>query len=91
MECSVVTVGLAFTPTRQVLERVRVAFGSSAPTPLRGRKTEAVLEGQRVTPEVVERAARTAAEEVSPISDIRGSECYRRALVGAFVKRLLHD
>ena len=91
MECSVVTVGLAFTPARQLLERVRVAFGSSAPTPLRGRKTEAVLEGQRATPEVVERAARTAAEEVSPISDIRGSECYRRALVGAFVKRLLHD
>jgi xanthine dehydrogenase FAD-binding subunit len=91
MECSVVTVGLAFTPTGQVLEQVRVAFGSSAPTPLRGRKTEAVLEGRRATPEVVERAARTAEEEVSPISDIRGSECYRRALVGAFVTRLLHD
>ena len=81
----------AFTPVRDHLEQVRVAFGSSAPTPLRGRKTEAVLEGRRGTPEVVERAARTAEEEVSPISDIRGSECYRRALVGAFVKRLLHD
>jgi len=91
MECSVVTVGLAFTATGQVLEQVRVAFGSSAPTPLRGRKTEAVLEGRRATPEVVERAAGTAKEEVSPISDIRGSECYRRELVGAFVKRLLHD
>ena len=91
MECSVVTVGLAFTATSQVFEQVRVAFGSSAPTPLRGRKTEAVLEGQRATPEVVERAARAAKEEVSPISDIRGSECYRRALVGAFVTRLLHD
>jgi len=91
MECSVVTVGLAFTPTREVFEQVRVAFGSSAPTPLRGRKTEAVLEGRRATPAVVERATRAASEEVSPISDIRGSECYRRALVGAFVKRLLHD
>ena len=91
MECSVVTVGLAFTPTGQVLERVRVAFGSSAPTPLRGRKTEAILEGQRATPEVVERATRAAKEEVTPISDVRGSECYRRELVGAFVKRLLHD
>jgi CO/xanthine dehydrogenase FAD-binding subunit len=90
MECSVVTVGLAFTRREESLTAVRVAFGSSAPTPLRGRQTEAVLEGQRPTQEVVERAARAAEEEVSPISDVRGSDCYRRALVGAFVRRLLH-
>ena len=89
MECSVVTVGLAFTPREERLTAVRVAFGSSAPTPLRGRKTEAVLEEQHPTPEVVENAARTAEQEVSPISDVRGSECYRRALAGVFVRRLL--
>jgi CO/xanthine dehydrogenase FAD-binding subunit len=91
MECSVVTVGLGFTPREERLTTVRVAFGSSAPTPLRGRKTEAVLEGRAATAEVVERAARAAEDEVSPISDVRGSECYRRALVGAFVRRLLLD
>jgi CO/xanthine dehydrogenase FAD-binding subunit len=89
MECSVVTVGVAFTPRDEHLTSVRVAFGSSAPTPLRGRKTEAVLEGQCPTSEIVERAARAAEEEVSPISDIRGSECYRRALAGVFLRRLL--
>jgi CO/xanthine dehydrogenase FAD-binding subunit len=91
MECSVVTVGLAFTPRRGALANVRVAFGSSAPTPLRGRKTEAALEGERPTPEAVERAARIAEEEVSPISDVRGSACYRRALVGVFLRRMLRD
>ena len=89
MECSVVTVGLAFTPREDRLTAVRAAFGSSAPTPLRGRKTEGVLEGQRPTSEIVERAARAAEEEVSPISDIRGSECYRRVLAGVFLRRLL--
>ena len=91
MECSVVTVGVAFTPSPSGLDGVRVAFGSSAPTPLRGRKTEAVLEGRRATPETIDRAARAASEEVSPISDIRGSERYRRALAGTFVRRLLGD
>lgn len=90
MECSVVTVGLAFTPSNGHLENVRVAFGSSAPTPLRGRDTEAVLEGRRLTPELAERAARAAEGEVSPISDVRGSVRYRRALAGVFVRRLLH-
>ena len=89
MECSVVTVGLAFTPRGDRLTAVRVAFGSSAPTPLRGRKTEAVLEGQHPTFEVIENAVRAAEEEVSPISDVRGSECYRRALAGVFLRRLL--
>jgi CO/xanthine dehydrogenase FAD-binding subunit len=91
MECSVVTVGVAFTPRDGCLVDVRVAFGSSAPTPLRGRGTEAVLEGARAEPDVIERAARAAEEEVSPISDVRGSDCYRRALVGVFLRRLLGD
>jgi CO/xanthine dehydrogenase FAD-binding subunit len=89
MECSVVTVGVAFTPRDGRLEQVRVAFGASAPVPLRGRETEAALEGHPATPERIERAARVAEQEVRPISDVRGSEGYRRALVGVYVRRLL--
>jgi CO/xanthine dehydrogenase FAD-binding subunit len=91
MECSVVTVGVAFTPRDGLLADVRVAFGSSAPTPLRGRETERVLEGARAEPEVIERATRAAQDEVSPISDVRGSDCYRRALAGVFLRRLLRE
>ena len=91
MECSVVTVGLAYTPRDDGLTGVRVAFGSSAPTPLRGRKTEAALEGARPTAEAIARACAVAEKEVSPISDVRGSDCYRRALVGVFLGRLLRD
>jgi carbon-monoxide dehydrogenase medium subunit len=89
MECSVVTVGLAFTPSGGRLEGVRVAYGSSAPIPLRGRAAEAVLEGAEVSARVVEAAAAAAAGEVSPISDIRGGADYRRALVAEFLRRLL--
>jgi len=91
MECSVVTVGVAFTPREGKLVDVRVAFGSSAPTPIRGHRTEAALEGVRLTPEAIERATAVAEEEVSPISDVRGSDCYRRALVWVFLGRLLRD
>jgi len=89
MECSVVTVGIAFTPDDGVLGDVRVAFGSLAPVPLRGRGTEAALEGAALTPETIERAAAAAAAEVSPISDVRGSADYRRALAAEFTRRLL--
>ncbi len=90
MECSVLTVGLAFTVCEERLTNVRVVFGSAAPTPIRGRLSEAALEGQRWTPEVIESAVRAADEDVSPISDIRAGECYRRALAGVFLRRLLN-
>ena len=91
MECAVVSLGLAFTPVEGRLTALRVAFGSLAPTPLRGLRTEAALEGQVPDREVIERAVRVAEDEVKPISDIRGSEAYRRALAGLFLRRLLHD
>lgn len=90
MECSVVTVGLAWTPRKDVLTDVRVAFGSSAPVPLRGRGTETALEGKPLAPETNEAAARAAHDEVRPISDVRGGEAYRRALAAEYVRRLLH-
>jgi carbon-monoxide dehydrogenase medium subunit len=89
MECSVVTVGVAWTPREGRFHEVRVAFGSSAPVPLRGRESERALEGQPVDAQTIEKATRAAEGEVSPISDIRGSEAYRRVLVGVFLRRLL--
>jgi len=91
MECSVVTVGVAWTPSAGKTTDVRVAFGSSAPVPLRGLRTEAALEGAERTDSRIEEAAAVAREEVSPISDVRGSAAYRRALVAEFLRRLLHD
>jgi len=91
MECSVVTCGIAYTPLDGRIVDVRAAFGSVAATPFRGRETESVLEGRRLTPERIEQAARAAEGEISPISDVRGSAAYRRALVGVFVRRLLRD
>jgi xanthine dehydrogenase FAD-binding subunit len=91
MECSVVTVGVAFTMDDGVLRDVRVAFGSMAPVPLRGRKTEAVLEGSVANEATIEAAAVAAAGEVSPIDDVRGSAGYRTVLAAEFLRRLLRD
>jgi CO/xanthine dehydrogenase FAD-binding subunit len=91
MECSLVTVGIAYSRSRDLLREVRVAFGSVASTPLRGRKTEAVLEGRRPEESLIAEALAAAGEEIDPISDVRGSCDYRRAVVSAFLKRLLEE
>jgi carbon-monoxide dehydrogenase medium subunit len=91
MECSVVTVGLAYTPRDGALTDVRITIGSCGPTPLRGRHTEAILEGKALTPALIEQARQAIGTDISPISDIRGTETYRRALVAEYLKRMLES
>lgn len=75
-----------------VVEDVRIAVGSVAPTPLRLVETEQVVRGQRVDSALRGSARKTAAREIRPIDDIRSNAGYRAAvtgnLVGEFLGRL---
>lgn len=64
-----------------------IAAGSVAPTPLRLELTEAVLEGQELTPVLLKLAEEAASQEVSPMTDIRATESYRRQIIGVYVRR----
>jgi carbon-monoxide dehydrogenase medium subunit len=67
--------------------KARVAAGSAAPVPLRLKKVEAQLEGAVLSPSLAQEARRLASESVSPISDVRGTEEYRRRIIGVYVQR----
>ena len=68
---------------------VRIVLGAVAPTPIRARRAEAALDGQVLTEALAEKVGQIAAEEAKPISDVRSSADYRRAMVGAMTKRAL--
>jgi CO/xanthine dehydrogenase FAD-binding subunit len=68
---------------------VRIVLGAVAPTPIRAKMAEAALEGQILTEAVAEKTGGIAAEESKPISDVRSSADYRRAMVGAMTKRAI--
>jgi xanthine dehydrogenase iron-sulfur cluster and FAD-binding subunit A len=70
---------------------VRIAYGGVGPTVLRMTKTEAVLRGQIATLEQFERAARVARDEATPITDVRGSETYRRTLAANILVKFWHE
>ena len=66
----------------------RVAYGSVAPTPIRGPKVERLLRGEKKPDAVLLKKAVALAEaEVAPITDIRSSQVYRRLMVGVMLKR----
>jgi aerobic carbon-monoxide dehydrogenase medium subunit len=68
---------------------VRIVLGAVAPTPIRARKSEALLEGKILTEELAAKVGDEAARESKPISDVRSSADYRRAMVGVMTKRAL--
>jgi CO/xanthine dehydrogenase FAD-binding subunit len=60
-----------------VVEDVRLAFGSVAPTVVRAFRTEEAVRGQVLDARRLARAARRLASEIAPIDDIRSSAVYR--------------
>ena len=76
-----VAVALSFDNRTKVCSKARVAFGAVAPTPVRAKKTEGKLVGKKIEEFSLESVGETAAEEVTPISDVRGSAHYRREMI----------
>jgi len=71
--------------------KVRIAAGSVAPVPLRLKEVEQLLEKTNISEEVLLKAQKMAEDIVSPISDIRSTEDYRRRIVGVYLKRALRE
>ena len=67
----------------------RIALCGVGPTPIRARRAEAVLVGQRPARPLLEAAAREAATESDPPDDLHGSAEYRREMSGVFTRRAL--
>ena len=69
----------------------RVVLGAVAPTPMRARGAEAMLQGKELgeVSGMVEPVSEKAAEETRPITDIRASAEYRRAIAKVLTKRAL--
>jgi CO/xanthine dehydrogenase FAD-binding subunit len=70
---------------------VRLAWGSVAPVPLRSRRTEGVLEGQVLTPELMHRAMEALSAELTPIDDIRSEAIYRRQVARNLLIQYLEE
>lgn len=66
----------------------RIGLGVLAPTPMRARIAESVLKGQQISEELLDKAAKTAAEECKARDSIRGEAWYRREMVEVLVPRM---
>ena len=74
-----------------IVRHARLAYGGVAAMPMRALKTERALTGRRWCEETVREVLPTLQEEFTPISDVRGSAEYRRALVTGLFEKFCFD
>jgi len=85
MDLAKVNIAVALRMNGNVVEDVKVALGSVAPTPMRAYKTEEFLKGKELTEDVMWEAAKIVRTEVKPITDIRSTAEYRREVSGVIL------
>lgn len=87
MELATVGVAVNVTMSGETVGDIRIVLGAVAPTPLRATAAEAVLRGAKLNADVIAKAADAAMAAASPISNVRASAGYRRAMVGELTRR----
>jgi xanthine dehydrogenase small subunit len=80
LDISAFTAGLWMRLEGNSISESRLAFGGVGPNIIRLRQTEAFLSGQTMSLQTMRAAGRIARDEISPISDVRGSAEYRAQL-----------
>jgi len=85
----VVGVGGLAVPKGNAAKKLRLAYSSVAPTPVRAFEAEKIFENHKPVDELLDQALPILGKTVSPISDVRGGKEYRMNLVEVLTRRLV--
>lgn len=87
MEIGIVNVCVAMKREGSLCRDIRIALGSVAPTPIRALRAEETLRGKEIDDVLLKMAAEKALEEITPITDMRASADYRRAMTRVLIEK----
>ena len=90
VDVAIANVSVVMVIEGNTCQDIRIALGAVGPVAFRGKKTEAILRGQRLDrglDALTEQAAQQASDESFPIDDIRGPAAYRKQVVKSLVRQ----
>jgi xanthine dehydrogenase small subunit len=70
----------------ETISKASLSAGGVGPVPMYLPNASAVLEGRTLSPELLENCIATAQQEISPISDARGTSNYKRLLLSQLIR-----
>jgi carbon-monoxide dehydrogenase medium subunit len=88
---SIVSLAIMVQLSESRCSLARIAVGAASPVPFRAILAEQFLQGQILSAATIARAAHIAANEAQPISDIRGTACYRKAMIEVLFTKLFDE
>ena len=86
-DISAVCLAVALQVEDGVIHSARIGAGGVAAVPARAIQTEAALAGQPCAEAIFDAAASVLEAEFKPLSDMRASSAYRRAVLGNLLRR----
>jgi len=93
LDLAIVGVAAAITlePRRELCQEAKVVLGAVAPTPMRARQAEEILNGKEIDDTLIEKSAQVASDESQPITDVRAPADYRSEMVKVFTRRAIKE
>ena len=85
-DISKVTCAVSLTKEGEQCTACRIALGAVAPTPMRAKEAEGMVQGRKVDAALVQNTALQVSREVRPIEDVRSTAAYRRKVAGVLFK-----
>jgi len=89
MDLAIASIAALLVMNEDTCIAARFSAGSVAPVPLRLFKVEELFHDTVISKELINDAQSIAMKSVSPITDIRSTEEYRREIVGIYIKRAI--
>jgi xanthine dehydrogenase small subunit len=86
LDIASVNSAICLTINNEAIVDASISAGGVGPIPMHLAKTSTFLAGKIISNDVIKQAIAIAQTEVSPIGDVRGSEAYKRLLLGQLIK-----
>jgi xanthine dehydrogenase small subunit len=86
LDIASVNSAISVKTNQDLIEEVYLSAGGVGPVPLFLEKTAVFLKGKSVNEEIIQQAIEIIQTEITPISDVRGTEAYKRLLLGQLFK-----
>jgi carbon-monoxide dehydrogenase medium subunit len=72
-------------------QKIRIALGAVAPSPIRIPEAEAILEGHIPSDHLIQQTSETVVRHIHPIDNFRGSAAFRKEISRVYTTRALYE
>jgi xanthine dehydrogenase small subunit len=91
MDISTFTAAIYLETSNDQIRNAKIAYGAVGPTVVRMEKTETFLVDKPFSLETIRQAGNIAVEEITPLTDVRGSANYRLSLARNVLLKYFHE